>query len=70
MSINEAQITAYEDLPDERLCALAREGEGFGRKEPRCQLLSNGSFSLLAWISKSIFSFMKIFPVARALISA
>ena len=28
--------------------ALAREGEGFSRKEPRCQLLSNGSFSLLA----------------------
>ena len=27
MSINEAQITAYEDLPDERLCALAREGD-------------------------------------------
>ena len=28
--------------------ALAREGESFGRKRPRCHLLSNGGYSVLA----------------------
>ncbi len=28
--------------------ALVREGEGFGRKFPQCQLVANGSYSLLA----------------------